>query len=148
MGAEDAEPKSDQTGQHPLYRRMENKRGHPRVRLRMPVQIGLRGGQVVCARIYNMSPDGIQIRCEPSAARAINPPGCEVAPGDGPPVLVAMRLDTGLDVQTVVVRARLSYALPESPDEVIMGLSFEEMGRGQRSAIESALSASLVARDS
>jgi len=138
---------ADHTGRHPLYRKLEDKRGYPRVKLRMPVQIGLRGGQVVCARIYNMSPDGVQVRCEPSAALLINPSGRAVGPEGGPLVQVAMRLNAGVNLNTFVVRARVSYVLPESPTEVIIGLSFEALSQDQRDAMEAALSASLIPRE-
>lgn len=136
----------DETGQHPLYRVHESRRGYPRVRLRMPVQVGLAGGRVVVARIYNLSPDGIQIRCDRLTAASIAPDTRRIAPGRGPEVLVVMRLTTGQDTRSHVIRCRLSYALPESADEVIMGLSFQELLPEQREAIDAALGASLEPR--
>ena len=148
MGGERRDSDLEHTGQRSLHRKPEDQRGSPRVKLHMPVQIGLRGGQVVCARIYNMSPDGVQVRCETSAALLINPSGRAVEPGGGPLVQVAMRLNTGVNVSTFAVRARVSYVLPESAEEVIIGLSFEALNQHQRDAIEAALSASLIPRGS
>jgi hypothetical protein len=136
-----------QTGKHPLYQQLESRRAYPRLQLRLPVQIGLTGGQVVCARIYNLSPDGMQIRCDPGAALVINPSGRAISPGNGPEVLVAMRLHHGPDMRTQVIRCRVSYVLPESPKEVIIGLTFEVLLAAQREAIDAALDASLMPRE-
>ena len=53
-------PQLDDTGHHPMYRDLESRRAYPRVNLPMPVQVGLPGGKVAVAHIYNLSPDGIQ----------------------------------------------------------------------------------------
>ncbi len=135
------------TGQHPLYRSHESRRAYPRVRLRMPVRIGLSGGRVVCADIYNMSPDGIQVRCDRHTALGIHPDARPVAPGAGPTVLVALRLRSGRDVHTIVVHCRLGYLLPQGPDEVILGLQFQELLPAQREAIDAVLAASLEPAD-
>lgn len=136
----------DETGRHPLYRVHESRRGYPRVKLRMPVQVGLPGGRVVVARIYNMSPDGIQIRCDRQTAASIVPDTGRIAPGHAPELLVVMRLTAGQATRSHVIRCRLSYALPESASEVIMGLAFQELLPEQREAIDAALGASLEPR--
>jgi hypothetical protein len=137
----------DDTGRHPLYQVHESRRGYPRVKLRMPVQIGLAGGRVVIARIYNMSPDGVQIRCDRATAASILPDTSRLKPGEGPELLLVMRLTLGQDTRSHVIRCRLSYALPESAAEVIMGLTFQELLPAQREAIDAALGASLEPRD-
>lgn len=148
MQGEERDEQLAQTGKHPRYREMESRRAYPRMLLSQPVQIGLSGGRVACARIYNLSPEGMQIRCEPDAALAINPEGRAISPGQGPQVLVAVRLNCGTDMRTHVIRCRVSYVLPESPHEVIMGMSFEELLPSQREAIDSVLTASMRPRAS
>lgn len=137
----------EQTGQHPLYQIHEARRGYPRVKLRMPVQVGLAGGRVVIARIYNMSPDGIQIRCDRATAASILPDSSRLTAGRGPEVLVVMRLTSGRDTRSHVIRCRLGYALPERSNEVIMGLAFQELLPEQREAIDAMLGASLEPRE-
>ncbi len=146
----DVEPEGDSledTGRHPLYRSFESRRAYPRVRLRMPVRIGLKGGRVVCANIYNMSPDGIQIRCDRATARSIHPAGKKLREGAGPEVMVAMRLKAGGDLRTHMVRCRLSYILPQDTDVVVMGFEFREVLPAQREAIDAVLGASLEPRE-
>jgi hypothetical protein len=133
----------DETGSHPLYSKLEQRRAFPRVRLRIPVQIGLPGGQVACARIYNLSPDGIQVRCDPITARRIHPSGETISDGSGPKVQVAIRLKRGADVHTHVLKCKVFYLLPESPREFIIGLEFEELDSAQRDALDTLMSASL-----
>ena len=133
----------DETGSHPLYSKLERRRAFPRVRLRIPVQIGLPGGQVACARIYNLSPDGIQVRCDPVTARRIHPSGETISDGSGPKVQVAIRLKQGSDVRTHVLKCKVFYLLPESPQEFIIGLEFEELDSAQRDALDTLMSASL-----
>ena len=112
----------DETGHHPLYSGLEQRRAFPRIKLRIPVQVGLPGGQVACARIYNLSPDGIQIRCDPRTAQRIHPSGKVISDGSGPKLLIALRLKQGADMRTHVLKCRVFYLLPETPEEVIIGL--------------------------
>jgi hypothetical protein len=130
----------------PLYQAHTARRGSARVTLRLPVQIGLAGGRVVIARLYKLSADGIQIRCSRPTATGILPDSYRLAAGNGPQLLVVMRLTAGRDTRSHVIRCRVSYALPESTDEVIMGLAFLELLPEQRAAIDAMLGASLEAR--
>jgi len=132
------------TGRHPLYRGFQAQRAYPRVKLSMPVQIGLPGGRVVCARIYNLSPDGLQVRCEPQAARQIHPSGRPVGEGQGPEVLVVLRTRDGNALRTLVVRCRLTYILAESRSEIILGFNFLNLLPAQQSAVDALLAASLM----
>jgi len=132
-----------ETGRHPLYRGLQARRGYPRVKLSMPVQIGLPGGRVVCARVYNLSPDGLQVRCDPETAHQVHPQARPVADGTGPEVLVVLRTRDGNDMRTQVVRCRLTYVLPESRSEIILGFSFLHLLPAQRFAIDALLAASL-----
>ena len=131
------------TKQHLLYSALEQRRALPRVRLQIPIQIGLPGGQIACARICNLSPDGIQIRCDTLTARRIHPSGNVVNDRSGPKVLIALRLKHGADMRTHVLRCKVFYLLPQSEQEVLIGLEFEELNAAQRDVIDTMLSASL-----
>lgn len=133
----------EQSGTHPLYAGVEQRRAFPRVRLSIPVRVGLRGGEVACARIYNLSPDGIQLRCDADAARRIHPSGKSITDGSGPRVLVVLRLKHGSDVRTHVLPCKVFYVLPETSQEIIIGLEFDSLKSAQRELIDAILSASL-----
>ena len=131
------------TGHHPLHATLEQGRSVPPVRLSIPVQVGLSGGNIACARIYNLSSEGIQIRCDPGTARRIHPAGKAISDRSGPEVLIALRLKHGADIRTQVLRCRVFYVLPESPQEVIIGLEFEELNQAQREVIDALMGARL-----
>jgi hypothetical protein len=143
MGDAQSEQALDETGHHPLYSGLEQRRALPRVKLRIPIQVGLPGGEVACARIYNLSPDGIQIHCDPITAQRIHPSGSIINDGSGPTVLIALRLKQGADIRTHVLKCRVYYLLPETDQEVIIGLEFEELNAAQRDVLDSLMSASL-----
>jgi hypothetical protein len=143
MKGETAGDPLDDTGHHPLYQKFECRRAHPRVKLRLPVQIGLSGGSVVCARIYNISPDGVQVRCDRATAARINPGGRAVTEGNGQELLLAVRLHHDGHMRSHVLRCRLSYMLPETEDDIIIGLNFQDLLPEQRAALDSVVGASL-----
>ncbi len=127
----------------PEHHEFECRRAFPRVKLQMPVQIGLPGGEVVCARIYNITPDGLQVRCDRATARSIHPGREPPASGQEPELLVVMRLRQDDDVRTHVLRCRVRYMLAESRDEIAMGVDFLTLLPEQQAAIESVVGASL-----
>ena len=133
----------DDTGSHPLDNNLTRQPAFPRVRLRIPVQVSLADGKVVCARIYNLSPDGIQIRCTPETASLIHPSGKSVTNGTGEKLMVALRLKNSTNIRTHTLNCQVDYVLPEGADEVIIGLQFDELEQSQRQVIDAALSASL-----
>ncbi|MFT5173168.1 MAG: hypothetical protein ACI8W7_001339 [Gammaproteobacteria bacterium] len=133
----------EQSGTHPLYAGLEQRRAFPRVRLSIPVQVGLRGGEVACAKIYNLSPDGIQLRCDAATARRIHPSGKSITDGSGPRVLIALRLKHGPDLRTHVLPCKVFYVLAETSQEIIIGLEFGALKSAQREVIDAILSASL-----
>lgn len=134
------------TGTHPLYADLESRRAFPRIRLRIPLQIALPNGKIVCAQIYNLSPDGIQIRCTPETARQIHPSGKAINDGSGPEITVALRLKHGADIRTHALLCRVYYVLPETPKEIIIGLQFDSLPTAQREIIDALMSASLIPR--
>ena len=53
----------------------EESRKYPRIKYKRPVQIYYDNGRSVSASIYDISPDGLQIRCNRETAAALNPNG-------------------------------------------------------------------------
>jgi hypothetical protein len=136
-----------QTSHNPLYRRLEAQREYPRVTLSMPVQIGLKDGKVVCARLYRLSPDGLQVRCDPAVARQIYPEGTPVVAAQAPEVTVLLRTHKGNDTQTQALPCRLTYVIADSRSEIIMGLGFVDLLPEQRRSVDAVLAASMVPAD-
>ena len=133
----------DETGSHPLYGDLERRRAFPRVRLRVPVQVGLADGRVVRARIYNLSPDGIQLRCDSATAKLIHPSGKAISDSSGPKLFVALRLKHGADIRTHVLRCRVFYVLEEDLHNIIVGTMFEDLNPEHRKIIDAVMAASM-----
>jgi hypothetical protein len=107
------------------------------------VQVGLPGGEVVCARIYNLSPDGIQLLCDTTATRCTHPSGKPIKDGSGPRIHIVLRLKHGADVRTHILPCKVFYLLPETSKQIMLGLEFDALKLAQRGVIDSILSASL-----
>lgn len=145
----------DEAGCQPLYSSVcgtvhgsiEKRRAFPHLRLRIPVQVGLSDGQVAVARIYDLSADSIQILCDPVTAQRIHP-SCEaVDDGGGPVIPIALRLNSGADVRTQILRCKLFHFLPQSEQAVIISLHFEELNAAQRKVLDALMHATLEPSD-
>lgn len=56
----------------------EESRKYPRIKIKIPVQITTAAGQTILAKIHDVSPDGLQIRCKKEAALMLNPGGMDL----------------------------------------------------------------------
>ncbi len=63
------------TNKTQFYEYYEESRKYPRIKFKRPVQIYYDNGRSVSASIYDISPDGLQIRCNRETAVALNPSG-------------------------------------------------------------------------
>ena len=89
------EPNETQTMFPPVHK---DRRSLPRVKLSCPGKVILPGGDVVNVMIYDLSRDGLQLRCGKKAAHAINPGGKAIKDRDSPleiQVLFYVPLDSG-----------------------------------------------------
>ncbi len=138
-----ANPDETQTMFEPAHR---DRRTLPRVTLSCPGKVILAGGDVVNVMIYDLSRDGLQIRCGKKAARAINPDGKAVKDGDYSldiQVLFYVPVDSGKG--RVKAKGKLMYFSLIAPDIVAMGLKFKSISSGGvehlRNVVKSALEA-------
>ncbi len=121
-------PDETQTMFRPVHK---DRRSLPRVTLSCPGKVILPGGDVVNVMIYDLSRDGLQIRCGKKAAHAINPDGKAIKKGDSPPeiqVLFYVPLDSGKG--RVKAKGKLMYFSLIAPDIVALGLKFKSISSG------------------
>ncbi len=85
-------------------------------------------GDIVNVMIYDLSRDGLQIRCGTKAALAINPDGKAIKDGRQVQVLFYVPVDFGKG--RVKAKGELKYFALIAPDIVAMGLKFESISRG------------------
>lgn len=122
------EPDETQTMFRPVHK---DRRALPRVTLSCPGKVILPGGDVVNVMIYDLSRDGLQIRCGKKAAHAINPEGKAIKDGGGDveiQVLFYVPVDSGKG--RVKAKGKLMYFSLIAPDIMALGLKFKSISSG------------------
>jgi hypothetical protein len=135
------DPDETQTMFRPVHK---DRRALPRVTLSCPGKVILPGGDVVNVMIYDLSRDGLQIRCGKKAAHAINPDGKAIKEGASPPeiqVLFYVPLDSGKG--RVKAKGKLLYFSLIAPDIVALGLKFKSISSGGVEHLRSVVKAAL-----
>ena len=119
--------RSSQTRYESLH---DDSRRLPRVVLRCPVRVATEGGEQVTATVHDISPDGLQLRCDGKAARAIHPARRAIRPGEeAPHVEVILRLPVTGGAETVRVLGQLIYFSLIASNVVAIGVRFVSISR-------------------
>ena len=126
-----------------VIRAFEARRRYPRIRMRVPIRVGLPGGSVIVGHTHNMTPDGLQIRCDRQAAMAINPAGHGVPKDGNSQLMVMIRMETPEEIHSCVLRCRWSYMVMSKDDEVAFGLEFTDPSPEQTEALDTVFSLAL-----
>lgn len=114
------DPEESQTRHDPV---LDDTRRLPRVVVRRPARVLVAGGEQVSAMVYDVSPDGLQLRCSRAAASAIHPGGHPIRPGeDTPRVGVMVRLPAAGGAINLRVLGKLSFFSLIAPDVAAMGV--------------------------
>ncbi len=135
------DPDETQTMFRPVH---TDRRALPRVTLGCPGKVILPGGDVVNVMIYDLSRDGLQLRCGKKAAHAINPGGKAIKDGDSPleiQVLFYVPLDSGKG--RVKAKGKLMYFSLIAPDIVALGMKFKSISSGGVEHLRSVVKAAL-----
>lgn len=135
------DPDETQTMFRPVHK---DRRALPRVTLGCPGKVILPGGDVVNVMIYDLSRDGLQLRCGKKAAHAINPGGKAIKDGDSPleiQVLFYVPLDSGKG--RVKATGKLMYFSLIAPDIVALGMKFKSISSGGVEHLRSVVKAAL-----
>jgi hypothetical protein len=105
---------------------LEELRHYPRVSIEIPVAFRNSSGQHCAARLCNLSPEGLQVRCNLVTAQMIYPAGGKLNP-DNQPILQATAVLplAGGGQETLSAGVRLLYfAVDEVHPHCILGLQF------------------------
>ena len=135
------DPNETQTMFRPVHK---DRRSLPRVTLSCPGKVILPGGDVVNVMIYDLSRDGLQLRCGKKAARAINPDGKAIKDGGSLPeiqVLFYVPLESGKG--RVKAKGKLMYFALIAPDIVALGLKFKSISSSGVEHLRSVVKAAL-----
>jgi c-di-GMP-binding flagellar brake protein YcgR len=111
------------------FESFENRRKYPRLNLHIPVKVQSQNGKCVSAKLYDISPDGLQIRCDQEVAGVIHPGGKQIKEGEQPKVTVGFNLLLNGKNTEIIVRCSMCYfALLTNGEnnEVAFGLRFRK----------------------
>ena len=106
----------------------EETRNYPRIKVNLPIQIHIDDNQIVDANIYDISPDGLQVRCDRGVALAVNPGGKNIKPEDNLIVKTEFELPIGNEKKRISVACKIYYFVKISGDateEIALGLKFK-----------------------
>jgi hypothetical protein len=118
-----------------LYEIYEEKRAFPRVTLNCPAII-VQGGERLRVTVYNLSPDGLQIRCDRTTAQRIHPSGRQIRKDAGPVLDVMVSLPQSGASRVLKTRCRAWYFAVVSDAEIAFGLRFLDTGTAGGAVIE------------
>jgi hypothetical protein len=111
-----------------LVEKLDEQRRYPRVDMDIPVSFRNSSGQHCAAKLLNIAPDGIQIRCNAATAQMLHPGGGKICPSNGPIVQTAIGIPLASGAATLSVCSRLTYltTVPEEP-RCVIGLQFLDL---------------------
>ncbi len=107
----------------------EDRRKYPRLRLDIPVKVKYQSDKFVEARLYDISPDGLQIRCDQPTAGLIHPSGKPIPEHAQPSVLIGFTLPANNENSEIIVKFSIWYfalLTDGAINEVAFGLCFRQ----------------------
>lgn len=106
----------------------EESRSYPRIKTRLPITLSLESNETITTSIYDISPDGLQIRCNRNIAAKLNPGGKRINVKDNVTIKAEFLLSVDGEQKKVVVSCKVYYfvIIPGGLEEdVAFGLKFK-----------------------
>ena len=110
------------------YEHYEESRKYPRIQLKLPVQLFVDGCEYN-ASIFDVSPDGLQVRCNRETAAGINPKGKKINQDDNIIVKAVFSLPIKNESKQISVSCKLYYFVllsDEKEEDIAFGLQFKK----------------------
>ncbi len=107
----------------------EESRSYPRIKTRLPITLSLESNETVTASIYDISPDGLQIRCNRHVAAKLNPGGKRINAKDNVTIKAEFLLSVDDEQRKIIVFCKVYYfvIIPGGLEEdVAFGLKFKK----------------------
>ena len=121
-----------------LVKEAEEQRAHPRLELNSSATFRNAAGHRCKGQVVNISPDGLQVRCNSAAGQLLHPKGGRICPNNAPIVQIEMHLQIAATSKRLVVGAQLIYvATCESEPNCILGFQFLELRPTARKLVDS-----------
>jgi hypothetical protein len=111
-----------------LAKKIDEQRAYPRLELHIPIAFRNADGQRCKGEVADISPDGVQVRCNLAGAQILHPAGGRICPSNAPIVQLAMDLPLQTAQKRLVVGGQLIYASTrETEPRCVIGLQFLEL---------------------
>ena len=79
-------------------------------------------------RVVNISPDGLQVKCNLAAGQSLHPKGGRICPSSAPIVQISLQLPLVEETKKVVLGAQLVYAtMQDCNSHCVLGFKFLEL---------------------
>ncbi|MDX1518946.1 MAG: hypothetical protein R3318_02405 [Gammaproteobacteria bacterium] len=127
-----------------LYDIYEEKREYPRVSLNALAALGLPDGFDVNVIVHDISPDGVQLRCNRKTAHMIHPSGKFITGATAPGATLKFSLNVENREREVQVLIRLFYFTIISTDTVAFGAKFEKFEKFSGQFVEKFISQAMT----
>ncbi|MFT5134531.1 MAG: hypothetical protein ACI9SC_003010 [Gammaproteobacteria bacterium] len=105
----------------------------------MPVKVQYENGKYVKANLHDLSPDGLQIRCDQDTANKIHPAQTQILKNAQPSIVVGFSLPkTDVNIEIIVKCSICYFGLlpPGTSNEVAFGLQFKQFSGDCRQHIK------------
>jgi len=91
------------------YKTYEDNRKYPRLKIDLPVKVRYGKGKYIRARIHDISPDGLQIRCDQKSAQLLHSSGKLIEEDKRPSVVVVFKVPYKKAYNKIIVRCQICY---------------------------------------
>ncbi len=126
----------------------QDRRELPRILVRGAGLVVTLDGARVPVKIRDVSPDGVQFRCNLKAAGIIHPRGTAIRKGQASGVVrVALRLPIKKEVAMLTVVGRLIYFAVIAPDVATIGIQYTQLSERDQATLDRFLMCELEPRD-
>lgn len=123
----------------------DERRKYPRIKLNIPVCIGY-GNNVVDARIYDLSPDGLQIRSSYTTLQMIYPLGVDTTRDKSPELYVAFNLNihgSEIAINATCIMLYFNQLSEDTDENAVCGFQFVDMDALCRKYLDTFVSESM-----
>ena len=111
-----------------LVEQLDEQREQPRIDISAKARIQRSDDAPVSVAVVNISPDGLQLRCDSEAAQKIHPEARQIAPGEAHTVRIAVGLPVADGTRIVTGTAQLLYfSTVDTDPRCVIGVKFAQL---------------------
>jgi hypothetical protein len=121
----------------PLYEALECRRKYPRIVIDHPARLRTAEGDIINASVYDISPDGVQVRCDRDGAAKVHPSGRFIKAGEGPRLEMELDLPFAAGPRRLHALCKAFYIAVISHELIAFGLRFRKFVGDGASVLES-----------